>query len=39
LKNKEIVTNYAGYCSTTMLASKIIKETIEHVFQFDLDIL
>jgi len=39
MNNKKIVTNYACYCLTTMLASKIIKETIEHVFQFDLDIL
>ena len=39
MKNKKIVTNYACYCSTTTLASKIIKETIEHVFQFNLDIL
>ena len=39
MKNKKIVTSYACYCSTTMLASKIIKETIEHACQFDLDIL
>jgi len=32
MKNKKIVTNYACYCSTTMLTSKIIKETIENCF-------
>jgi len=37
MKNKKNVTKYACCCSTTMLASKIIKETIEHVSQFDLD--
>jgi len=31
------ITNYACYCSTTMLTSKIIKETIENLFQFDRD--
>ena len=28
---------YACYCSTTMLTSKIINETIENLFQFDRD--
>jgi len=37
MKNKKIVTNYACYRSTTMLASKMIKETIEIFFKFDLD--
>jgi len=36
IKNK-IVTNYASSFST-MMTSKIIKETIENLFQFDLDI-
>jgi len=34
MKNKKIVTNYACYCSTTVLTSKKIKETIENLFQF-----
>jgi len=38
IKNKKIVTSYACFCLTTMLASKIIKENIENLFQFDLDI-
>jgi len=29
--------NYACYSSTTMLTSKIIKPTIDNLFQFDLD--
>jgi len=37
MKNKEIVINYACYCSTTMLTSEIIKETIENLFQFGRD--
>jgi len=37
MKNKKIVTNYACYCSTTMLTSKITKETIENISQFDPD--
>jgi len=37
MKNKKIATNYACYYSTTMVTSKIIKETIEHLFQLDLD--
>jgi len=37
MKNKKIVTNYTCYCSTTTLTSKIIKETIENVIQFDFD--
>ena len=36
-ENKKIVTNCACYCSTTMLTSKIIKETVDNLFQFDLD--
>jgi len=30
--------NYASFYSTTMLTAKIIKETIENLFQFNLDI-
>jgi len=37
MKNKNIVTNYACYCSTTTLTSKIINETIENLFQIDVD--
>jgi len=37
MKNKKIVTNNACYCSTTMVTSKIIKETVENLFQLDLD--
>jgi len=37
MKNKKIVTNYACYSLTRMLTSKITKETIENVFQFDRD--
>jgi len=37
MKTKEIVTNYACYFSTTMLTSKLMKETIENLFDFDLD--
>jgi len=37
MKNKKIVTNYACYFSTTMLTSKKIQETVENLFQFDLD--
>jgi len=33
---KKIVTNYACFRQTTMLTTKIIKETIENIFQFDL---
>jgi len=29
--------NYACYSSTITLASKIIKQTIDNLFQFDLD--
>jgi len=29
---------YACYCSTTMLTSKIIKETTDNLLQFDFDI-
>jgi len=29
--------NYACYSSTTTLTSKIIKQTIDNLFQFDLD--
>ena len=36
-KNKKIVANYACFCQTTMLTPKIIKETIENLFQFGLD--
>jgi len=36
-KQKNRCQLYACYCSTTMLTSKITKETIENVFQFDLD--
>jgi len=36
-KQKKIVTNYACYCSTTVLTSEIMKQTIENLFQFDLD--
>jgi len=36
-KKQKIVTNYACYCSATMLTSKIVKETIANLFQFDLD--
>ena len=36
-KNKKIVTNYACFCQTTMLTPKMIKETTENFFQFDLD--
>jgi len=36
-KKKKIVTNYACFCQTTMLTPKIIKETTENLFQFDLD--
>jgi len=34
---KEIVSNCACFCQTTMLTPKIIKETIENLLQFDLD--
>jgi len=34
---KKIVTNYACHCLTIMLTSKITKETMENVFQFDRD--
>jgi len=34
---KTIVTNYACFCQTTMLTSKIVKETTENLLQFDLD--
>ena len=34
---KKIVTNYACYCSTTMVTSKITKETRENLFQLDFD--
>jgi len=37
MKNKKIVTDYACYCSTTLLSPKIIKETVENLFQFDRD--
>jgi len=37
MKNKKIVTNYDCYCSATMLISKIMKGTMENLFQFDLD--
>jgi len=37
-ENQKIVTNYACYCSTTMVTSKIVKETIENLFQLDLDL-
>jgi len=37
IKNLKIVTNYACYCSTTTLTSKIKKETTENVFRFGLD--
>jgi len=36
-KKQKIVTNYACFCQTTMLTPKLTKETIENLFQFDLD--
>jgi len=35
MKNKKIVTNYTWYYST--MTSKIIKESIENLFEFDRD--
>jgi len=36
-KKQNIVTNHACFCQTSMLTPKITKETIENLFQFDLD--
>jgi len=36
-KTKKIFSNYVCCCETTMLTSKIIKEIIENLFQFDFD--
>ena len=36
-EKQKIVANYACYCLTRMLTSKITKETVENVFQFDHD--
>jgi len=37
MKNKKIVTDYACCRSTTLLSTKMIKETVENLFQFDFD--
>jgi len=37
MKTKKIFTNYACYCLTTVLTSKIMKAAIENLFQFDRD--
>jgi len=36
-EKQKIVTYYPCYCSTTMVTSKTIKETLESLFHLDLD--
>ena len=36
-EKQKIIYQFACYCSTTMLTSKIITEPIENIFQFNLD--